>query len=67
MVHVLTPMVVVPAPVLVLVMFPEDHFLAAGRVLGHVDVGVAEVVVVAACGLVAGVVVGFLVFESVSG
>lgn len=68
-VHVLaTVVVVVFTPVLILVVFAEDHFLAARGVLGHVNVGVTEVVVVAARGLVSLVVEGaFLVFDGVAG
>ena len=52
MVHVLASVVMMMFPAVVFVVFPEDHFLAAWRVLGHVDVRVSEVVVVAPGGLV---------------
>lgn len=59
---------VVLASALIFVVFSEDHFLAAWGVLGHVDVGISEVVVVASCCLVSLVVErAFLVFIGVSG
>lgn len=68
-VDVLAPvMVVMFAPVLVFVMFTEDHFLAAWGVLGHVHVRVAEVVVVASGSLVSLVMEwALLVFYGVAG
>lgn len=53
-------MMVVFASTVVLVVFPEDHFLAARGVLGDEDVGVAEVMVVAPGCLVALVMEGAL-------
>lgn len=69
MVDVLAPvMVVMFAPVFIFVMFTEDHFLAAGGVLGHVHVRVAEVVVVASGSLVSLVMEwALLVFYGVAG
>lgn len=52
MVHILAPVVVMLPSVLVFVVLPKYHLLASGRVLGHVNVGVAKVVVVASGGLV---------------
>lgn len=46
MVNVLTSVMIMMFPPVVLVMFPEDHLLAAGGMLGHVDVRVTEVSVV---------------------
>lgn len=68
MVNVLASMMMVMFSAVVFVMFPEDHLLAAGRVLGHVHVRVSEVVVVAPSGLITlGVVKRtFLVFYGVT-
>lgn len=53
MVNILAAVVMmVLAPVLVFVVLPEDHLLAAGGVLGHEDMGIPKVVVVASGRLV---------------
>lgn len=50
-----------------LVMLTEDHLLAAGGMLGHVDVRVTKVVVIAASGLVSLMVErAFLVFHDMA-
>lgn len=55
------------ASVLIFVVFSEYHFLAPWGMLGHVDVGVPEVVVVASCCLVSLVVErALLVLDGVS-
>lgn len=69
-IDVLTAVVVVMlAPVLVFVVFAEDHLLAARGMLGHVNVWVPEVVVVASRGLVSLRVVqgAFFVLDNVAG